>query len=109
MIPVLLLTTWFGARKLNASGIWYDEWWSLYDSGASYFGPPLSPIAIWNRIATEDPMYPPGYYVLLSAWAQGVGWSEYATRALSLLAGFVFCARSIPLCPASSCATPRSG
>lgn len=37
MIAVLLLVMWLGARKLNADGIWYDEWWSLYIAGAEPF------------------------------------------------------------------------
>ncbi len=87
LVGLLLVVTWLGARNLNADGLWYDEWWSLYDAGAGYFGAPLSPIDIVNRLASEDPWQLPGYPWILSAWGNGVGWSEYLARVLSLLAG----------------------
>ncbi|MBI5668088.1 MAG: glycosyltransferase family 39 protein [Chloroflexi bacterium] len=87
IVALLLFVTWMGARRLNAEGFWYDEWWALYNAGASDFGPPLSPIDIWKRVAAEDPWQIPGYFWVLSAWGNTVGWTEYAGRALSLLAG----------------------
>ncbi|MFN8372417.1 MAG: hypothetical protein U0694_06025 [Anaerolineae bacterium] len=87
LIIVLLVMTWLGARNLNADGVWYDEWWSLYNAGAGWFGAPLSPADIWNRLAEEDPWQLPGYPWALSAWGNSVGWTEYSARALSLLAG----------------------
>jgi hypothetical protein len=86
-LGLLLFVTWMGARRLNADGFWFDEWWALYNSGSSDFGSPSSPIDIWNRVAAEDPWQIPGYFWVLSAWGNTVGWTEYAGRALSLLAG----------------------
>lgn len=86
IIPLLLLITWLGARDLNASGIWSDEWWSIYDAGG--FDPNgLSPVQIWDRIAAEDYWQAPGYSWALALWGAGMGWTEYAARAFSLLAG----------------------
>jgi Dolichyl-phosphate-mannose-protein mannosyltransferase len=87
LVIVLLVTTFLAARNLNSDGLWYDEWWSLYNSGAAMFSPPLSPAEIWDRIATDDIIQPPGYPWALSAWGNLVGWTEYSGRLLSLLAG----------------------
>ncbi len=87
LVGVLLLVTWFGARRLNSDGVWFDEWWSLYDAGASYFGAPKSPLEIWNQLAASDVTEMPVYTLTLAAWGNTVGWTEYTARALSLLAG----------------------
>jgi hypothetical protein len=87
LLIVLLLMTWAGARGLNADGLWSDEWYSMLTSGADRFGPPQSPLDIWNRLAREDPWQTPGYFMLLAPWGQLVGWTEFASRALSLLCG----------------------
>lgn len=89
MILLLLLVTWLGARKLNADGIWFDEWWSLYVSGADVFNLPRSPGDIWTRITTDDIRQGVLYPLLLAGWGSVVGWTEYATRALSLFAGLI--------------------
>lgn len=87
LIVILLLMTWAGARGLNADGLWSDEWYSMLTSGADRFGPAQSPLDIWNRLAKEDPWQTPGYFMLLAPWGQLVGWTEFGTRALSLLFG----------------------
>lgn len=87
LIVILLLMTWAGARGLNADGLWSDEWYSMLTSGADRFGPAQSPLDIWNRLAKEDPWQTPGYFMLLAPWGQVVGWTEFGTRALSLLFG----------------------
>lgn len=87
LIGLLLIVTWLGARKLNADGVWFDEWWSMYVAGASDFGPPLSPAEIWNRVSAEDVRQGIGYPFTLAVWGNTVGWTEFATRTLSLLAG----------------------
>lgn len=87
IIGVLLLVTWLGARKLNADGIWYDEWWSLYIAGADTFHVSRSVGDIWQRISTEDVWQAPFYAYALAGWGSVVGWTEFAVRALSLLAG----------------------
>jgi uncharacterized membrane protein len=89
IIAVLLIAAWLGARKLNADGVWYDEWWSLYVAGADVFHVSRSVGDIWQRISTEDVWQAPLYAYSLSAWGSAVGWTEFATRALSLLAGVI--------------------
>ncbi|MBI5667119.1 MAG: glycosyltransferase family 39 protein [Chloroflexi bacterium] len=85
LVPLLWLVTWLGARGLNADAYWLDETWSLYSAGAAQYGP-LSPADIWTRTATED-FGGPGYHFLLAAWGALVGWTPFAARASSLLAG----------------------
>jgi hypothetical protein len=87
MIGLLLLLTWLGARELAANGVWYDEWWSLYIAGAPMFGDPLTVPEVWQRVTAEDPWQGVFYPSALAVWGRLVGWSDYAARALSLLAG----------------------
>ncbi len=90
LVGLLLVVTWLGAKSLDADGIWFDEWWSLYNAGATLFpGTPLSPAEIWNRVAAEDPWQTPGYPLALSAWGNLTGWTEYTGRAFSLLTGLL--------------------
>jgi len=89
LIPIFLLVTWLGARQLNATGIWYDEWWSLYVAGSTVFGPPLDLPGVWARVASADPLHPPGAFMALSVWGRAVGWTEGGARAFSLLVGLV--------------------
>ncbi len=89
LIGVLLLATAISVRSLNADGIWYDEWWSLYNAGAEFFTEPLNPVQIWDRLSTDDPWQPPGYPWVLALWGNTVGWSEFTGRALSLFAGLI--------------------
>lgn len=86
-IGLLLGMTWLGARELNADGIWYDEWWSLYIAGAPVFGDTLTVPQVWQRVTNEDPWQGVFYLSVLSVWCGLVGWTEFAARALSLLAG----------------------
>lgn len=88
LIPLLLLVTWLGARALNADALWYDEERSLYDSGAAGYGP-LSPVEIWQRVATRNPWHTPGYFILLNQWGTVAGWTPFAGRAFSLLVGLL--------------------
>lgn len=90
MVALLLVVTWLGAHNLDADGIWFDEWWSLYNAGAAQFpGTPLSPVEIWHRVAAEDPWQTPGYPLALAAWGNLTGWTEFSGRALSLLSGLL--------------------
>jgi hypothetical protein len=83
----LLWVMWIGSRNLNADGIWYDEWWSLYNAGAfSTTGWP-TPAATWTHLLQNDPWQTPGYPWLLNLWLQVTGSTPFAGRLLSLLAG----------------------
>ncbi|MBZ0290898.1 MAG: hypothetical protein K8I30_24950, partial [Anaerolineae bacterium] len=89
-IVLLLLAAWLGARGLNADALWYDEVWSLYYAGGAEIGP-ISPLESIQRVAEQlqHEKNPPGYYVALNVWGGLVGWSEFAGRALSWLAGML--------------------
>ncbi len=86
IIPLLLATTWLGARGLTTNPYWLDEVWSVYTAGGAHYGP-LSPTDLWVRNATEDPRNAVGYHLLLAGWGALVGWTEFAARASSLLFG----------------------
>ncbi len=86
LLPVLLVMFWLGARGLNADPIWYDEFWSIYDSGGAPFGP-LSPIEVWHRVATRNPQQGPAFYIALNLWSDLAGSTPFAGRAMALLVG----------------------
>ena len=88
MLPVLLLAFWLGARSLDSSPIWGDEASSVYDAGASLYGP-LSPLGVWSRVAGRNPWHSPGFFMALNLWGGAVGWDPAALRGLSLLAGLL--------------------
>lgn len=88
LIPLLILTTWLGARSLDADVIWVDEYHSLEDAGVSFFGP-LNPVGIWNKVATRNPWHAPGYFITLNAWYRLVGPEPAALRAMSLMFGLL--------------------
>ena len=54
IVLLLLFVAWLGGRKLNADGVWFDEWWSLYVAGADVFHVSRSVGDIWQRIANEE-------------------------------------------------------
>lgn len=89
IIPLLLILSLFAMSRLNADGYWFDEWWSLFNTGHPYYDNFTSPFQVWERIATRDNILSPGFYMLLWGWAQAVGWSEFATRFLAFLCGIV--------------------
>jgi hypothetical protein len=86
LIPAFVLLMWLGARQLDADGLWYDEVWSVSNAAGAQYGP-LSPAGIWERVTTEDPDQGIAYPWILAGWGALVGWTEFATRALSLLVG----------------------
>ncbi|MBZ0286104.1 MAG: hypothetical protein K8I30_00710, partial [Anaerolineae bacterium] len=86
MIALLLAVMALGARGLGQDALWLDEYWSLAHAGGLES---LSPVEVWGRIAASDPWQTPGYYLLLNLWGGRVGWSAFAGRALSLLAGML--------------------
>jgi len=88
LIPLLLLTTWLGARGLNSDPIWYDEYWSIYSAGGAHYGP-LSASGIMQRLAREDPRQTPLFYLMLAEWGSFTGWTPAANRALTLLIGLL--------------------
>ncbi len=88
LIPFLLLLMWIGVRSLKTTAFWFDEYWSVYNAGGAQYGP-LSPADIWQRVSTQDAWQAPSYFFALAGWGALVGWSEFATRTLSLLFGML--------------------
>ncbi|MBC7809921.1 MAG: glycosyltransferase family 39 protein, partial [Burkholderiales bacterium] len=87
LVPLLLLIAALGARSINADAIWFDEYWSLYQSGAAHYGP-LSPLDIWQRVA-DTSVWPPAYHLTLAAWEAVAGSMPFAGRWLALLFGLL--------------------
>ena len=88
-VLLALLVMGLGARKLGADGLWFDEWWSLYVSGADVFHVSRSVGDILLRVADQDIRQGLLYPLALAGWGSVVGWSLFATRALSLFAGLI--------------------
>lgn len=89
LVPLLLLTTWLGARSLDADAIWYDEYRSLFYAGGAEYGPIQLP-EVWTRVALYGgSAQVPGYFALLWGWGALVGWTEFAARSLSLFFGLL--------------------
>jgi hypothetical protein len=106
LIPLLLITTWLGARGLNADPFWLDEVWSVYNAGGAHTGP-LSPAELWTRNAVENPRNAVGYHLLLAGWGALVGWTPFATRASSLFYGVLAVAWTYRL--GRDLASPKAG
>ena len=90
MTLVLLLVFAFGANGLNTDPIWTDELFSVSNIGG--FDPPYSPTQIIDSIIEYSPDHVPLFYLLSAAWAQLAGWSQYALRLFSVLAGVLMIA-----------------
>ncbi|RMF80744.1 MAG: hypothetical protein D6737_07080 [Chloroflexi bacterium] len=87
LIPLLLLTTLFGAIGADAENLRLDEYTTLAHVG---FGEGAVSFAhIWQSVEENSPAHPPGYFFLLDAWGILVGWSPATLRLLSLLAGLL--------------------
>ena len=106
LIPFFLLTTYLSARALNIDALWLDEVWTIHDAGGSFEGPLTFP-HIWDRHATEDIFWPPGYSFVYSTWGEFLGWSAFSGRLLSLFAGILAVAWTFRL--ASDLFNPRAG
>ena len=85
MLLVLLLAFALGLSGLNADVIWADELSSLAHMGA--FDPPHSPMQVLESISLRARDHVPLYFILGAGWSHLVGWSQFAMRYLSLLAG----------------------
>lgn len=93
LIPLLLLTTWMGARSLNADLLFVDEYWSVFKSGGAPYGP-ADPFEILYRITGVDPGGMGAlYYFSLGAWEALIGASAatvpFIARLYSLLVGLL--------------------
>lgn len=85
-LTLLLLFLSFLAMRQMHDSLWYDEWRSLFNTGAPEIGA-FSPPQIWERIANDNAWQAPAYYTILDTWGAAAGWTEFATRMLSLLFG----------------------
>jgi hypothetical protein len=89
LLIVIFLIGWgLSIRQWNIDGLWYDEVWSDINAGAPPDGP-LSPPEIAHHLATEDPDQGLAYPLILATWSAFVGWTPFAGRALSALAGLL--------------------
>lgn len=86
MLGVLLLTTFYGAYRLDADSLWVDEVISMQRSGLVSYVESTAPSEVWQRTALISDQVP-GYYILLALWGNVVGTTPFALRSLSLLFG----------------------
>ena len=88
MVGILLLTTLYGAYRLNDDSMWVDEVISMQRSGLAHYVEGTSPADVWQRTALISDQVP-AYYTLLALWGNIVGTTPFALRILSLLSGVV--------------------
>ena len=86
MLGILLLTTFYGAYRLDADPLWVDEVISMQRSGLVSYVDSTAPSDVWERTALISDQVP-GYYILLALWGNVVGTTPFALRTLSLLFG----------------------
>jgi hypothetical protein len=94
---ILILLLAFGLRlyRLDAQSLWYDEGVTAI---VAQYDP--STLIRW----TADDIQPPLYYLLVSAWGQVAGWSEWSLRFPSVFFGVLL----VPLMAALSRSLTRS-
>lgn len=90
MTAALLLVFAFGANGLNTDPIWTDELYSITNMGG--FDPPFGPAEIIGSVAKNSPDHVPLFFLLGAAWAQFVGWTQFALRLMPVLAGVLMIA-----------------
>ncbi|MBZ0302613.1 MAG: glycosyltransferase family 39 protein [Anaerolineae bacterium] len=88
IVLLLLLGTGLAARQLKGA-YWVDEVITEERAGAPIHGGPFSPAEIWQQTASTTYDQVPGYFWLIGAWDNVLGWTEYTTRLFSLLAGLL--------------------
>ena len=87
MMGILLLAFSLGAQGLGKDVIWNDELDSVLHMGV--FDPPYSPLHVIESLATYSWDQVPLYFLLGSFWLQLAGWSPFALRFISLIAGIL--------------------
>ncbi len=90
LVIFLLFVAWLGTRGISSEALWFDEVWSYRYAGGAQYGP-LSLVQTAEQVVeqSQHERNPPGYYMLLNLWGRIAGWTEYAARVLSLLAGLL--------------------
>lgn len=84
VLPLFFLLTFIVGGRLDVDGLWYDEVFTMRNAGGAGYGP-LSISEIYATIQADDPYQAIGYPLVVAAWGQVVGWSEFASRVSSLL------------------------
>jgi hypothetical protein len=84
VLPILLLANALIAHHLTTDVFWFDELANLRKMGVPPY-PSATLLEMINNVGVTK--WPPAYNFVLLAWGNLVGWSEIATRTLSLLMG----------------------
>lgn len=87
VLPILLLAVLLGARGLLTDIYWMDEIFNIYRSTGSIFGPP--DIGTMLTRVHQGASWPPLHYLISILAGELMGWTELATRWLSLLFGLL--------------------
>jgi hypothetical protein len=96
IILLLIVTTFYGARRLATDPFWVDEVIAIERAGAVWYDTSSTLSDVWNRTVTVSDQVP-GYYILLALWAKVVGLTPFALRALSLFCGVITIATTYQL------------
>ena len=90
MTGILLLAFALGARGLNLGPIWADELASVTFFGA--FDPPFNAAQVVESLQTYSPDQAVLYFILGATWSNYAGFSQFALRLPSALAGVLMIA-----------------
>ena len=77
LLVILLLGLFLRIYNLTEESLWFDEGFAIRLAS-------LGVVQIW-----EDELHPPLYFILLHVWTNFWGISEFSTRFLSLIFGFL--------------------
>lgn len=88
VVILILVAAILAAGDLNGA-YWVDEVITVERAGAPSHGGPFSPLEIWQHTAETTYDQVPGYFIAVAAWNNTLGWSEFATRLFSLMAGLL--------------------
>jgi hypothetical protein len=91
-LPLAILLIAFAVRALDLSGqsLWYDEGFTVM---VALKNGPFDIIARSTQLELNTPLH----YLLLKAWMAGAGVGEFSARLLSVFAGAVTVALTLPL------------
>lgn len=87
VVIVIFIVFAAGILLVDDFSIQSDDLWSIGDAG--YFTAISNPFSVIDNIRENSPAMVPGYFFLLSIWANLVGWSPTLLRILSIYFGII--------------------
>lgn len=87
VVGVVFIVFAFSVILIDDFSIPSDDLWSIGDAG--FFTLSQSPLTVINNIRENSRAMVPGYFFILSIWANMVGWSPTVLRVLSIYFGIL--------------------